>query len=736
MHATAVEQGIAEVDVKELASFVYELNIARRHRVTYPENHPVIAASADKILAILERLLEHHDRVSLGVTKNALLLGGTILDRANPVFRDFATVLFTHGIVAITFHRDIDADQLHAFTRCIGMKREQVAAQGGLPAMLRDAGVTRIVVHEVNYDLFHVTEEERFAPAGEGGAGGGVSLWGKFVQGILEGTLDPRGTTLSQSGAIDPRQLASFINCYFKSHGEAMGQSYDRAITSYMRQLDQESLQTQRDKESLDKLGFFLKYLSPEVRAQFLRSTFSALPDKAATTEKLLESFPDEVILEALDDVSTRGSYVSEGVLNLMQMFARSSVQHERPPALIKLSRMDERELGQKLRLIFREDEPDRFVPTAYHKTLRGIVSLGSQAVLEPHEIDALKQQLHARSLESQVNAVLMDVIDQDAGEYEGEVFTQNLLELSSFFLETGDFSSLAAMHRRLSRTCRGATLGLLPVHETVLATFARQSFVERVLDGLHSWGRNKYDEIGALIKSVGIPFILPMLQCLAEETNMSLRRYYVARLQEQGEATREAAVPLLRDGRWYVVRNVVVILRGLNDPAVVKYIRLLSGHPHPKVRQEVIRTLLHYRHPQAEELLAAALVGKDIGTRCYAVKLAETHRTPRVVAGLRSLLADGGTSDDDLELKAAAVRILGEIGASDTLLELERLLAARSLLRPAPLLRLKEEIVKSLEHYPSPFARALLEKVERTERGQLSRLAKEVRQRLQGRTP
>ena len=124
----------------------------------------------------------------------------------------------------------------------------------------------------------------------------------------------------------------------------------------------------------------------------------------------------------------------------------------------------------------------------------------------------------------------------------------------------------------------------------------------------MHFWGKEKYEAIRLLIAPDRAPFIEPLLDELASEGSMSLRQFYLAVLGDLGPAVRDAAVARLQDKRWYVVRNLLILLRSLNDPSVLKPIGHLFTHPHPQVQLEVMKTYLHFGDPRATRYLLKEL--------------------------------------------------------------------------------------------------------------------------------
>jgi HEAT repeat protein len=227
-----------------------------------------------------------------------------------------------------------------------------------------------------------------------------------------------------------------------------------------------------------------------------------------------------------------------------------------------------------------------------------------------------------------------------------------------------------------------------------------------------------------------------PLIQRLAEESSMSLRRYYLECLYEIGDAAKEAAILYLNDDSWYVVRNMVSLLRRFGDSAVVRHFRTIAGHSHPKVRQEVIRSLYAFNHAEADNLIQKEFRSSDHERVLAAIQLAEQSRNPATLECLRRILAMTMIAGAEYELKRAAVKTLGKIANPVVLPDLERILNQKSLFASTLLKRLKTDIVQSLENYRGPEARSLLEKLTRSAKGELAPVAADVLNKLEASAP
>jgi HEAT repeat protein len=723
-----------DLDLKLLSDFIYEMNITRRYAQSYPPDHPIITNAAGKVINQLVKLLELQPAVTLGIARNALIFNSGVLDRKNPVYSDFAGYLFAHGIVAITFSREMTGDELLCLFKTFEAGGEPVRELGGTVRMLKDAGIVNIQVTEIDYRSFRVTEETEITAPGENILEHeSAALWCRFVEGVMQGNLDFGGQGITSTEQIDPERLAAFLNQSLARTANSSDSSYSTAIASFMRQLDRNNLANRYDAESIQKLGEFVKNLSPELRRQFLQSSFDSLQG-GDTFKRLLSEFPDEVILDSISDVSDQGAHLSQGVINLLQIIARTGTGSGPAQKTRRIQNMSYDELSDKLKNLFREDEPDLYINESYRTTLQSIASIERFSVLADDEIRELSGQVRSFPVESGIRDVILQIMNTDIDAGDVKDLQENLTDLCEVFLDTGNYSSLTKVYMHIRPKSHGGIFGILPIHQAIYARFMAPEFHEDILNGLTLWGKAKYEDIRALILGIGAPFVEALVLRLAEESSMSLRRYYLECLYEIGDAAKEAAIQNLNDKRWYVVRNMVILLRRFGDPAVVRHLRSISENSHPKVRQELIRSLFAFNHAEADNLLQKEFRSPDRERVLAAVQLAEQSNNPGTVECLRKILAIKLFSAAEFELKQAAVKSLGKIANPVVLPDLERILNQRSLFASTLLKRLKTDIVRSLENYRGAEVRSLLEKLTRSGTGELAPVAADVLKKFEAR--
>jgi len=690
---------VGGLDTKALSSLIIELNIARRNCRAYPKGHPVIKTSFTKALRVYEDLMLLQDEIILGVTSGALMLSGVFLDKSNLVYRDFARVLFDHGIGAVLLHSGLTLDELDRFTSILGLRREDVLSQGGIEQLWNDSGMTSIGIRPIRYDLFSTTDEE--SVTAERTNRMGESLWERFARGLTRGELSPDGSTDEE---LDPRIQADVLNRQSKQTGPGEV-SYSQTITSFMRQGDSATSAGYLETVPYEKLATFISTLNPELRRQFLSSSFEIRNSAGQiATEKIVNSLSASAVLETLEDINQNRLSVPPVVMGLLQRLGR----HGGHQKSIDQDISGEENSAEKMKTIFREHDSEEFVPDEYQQKLNAIIAAEHLPRMQVDDAGSLLESLETQQIEAGIAEILLNLVREGCETpEEREMLVTNLSDMFRYMLQTGDYERL---HTMLDRT---ADVNIPSSIRTRLCEeYACRDNLEEILDGLAIWGKPRYEDIRHLIHKIGPPFNEVLLDRLSEEASMSVRRFFMDCLIAMGSSARTAVADRLGDTRWYFLRNLLIILSAINEPIVVAQIRPLLRNPDRRLRQEVLKTLVHFGDPIAEKQVIQDLESQDQDHLLETIKLTERCSSPAILTALIGLLGKGGLQQSEYLIKKAIVDSLAESGRMEALPELAKILSSRSLLHSTTLTRLKMDIVQSFEHYPQKIARPILERL------------------------
>jgi hypothetical protein len=222
---------------------------------------------------------------------------------------------------------------------------------------------------------------------------------------------------------------------------------------------------------------------------------------------------------------------------------------------------------------------------------------------------------------------------------------------------------------------------------------------------------------------------ISPMVKVLGDLQDRKKRRLLCEVMAETGSQDISALSEALADERWYLVRNIAMILGMTRDPGAVPHLQKVLKHPDLRVRRETVRALDSIHSEETKKILLEAASDSDLTVRISSLKALrrfgdrslfhsfkknasreelrrkpfaekkETLETLAVLGGeeafplLSDLFKKGWLieKDDMTELRASAAYGLGLIGTQEALSLLEKEADSRkSILREACLRALR----------------------------------------------
>jgi HEAT repeat protein len=708
-----------EIDSKTISKLIHAMTMAAGKLLAYPDGHPFVIESFQKVENILDGIFESQSQLTFKIAKNTIIWESTVLDEKNPVFQRFAQTLFEHGIIGLTLEKGLITRELMDFDAIISQKRNDVYQQGGIHELLSEANIGHIQTRLIDYGLFQ-TQEGIEKQGEDKEILQCLSFWQTFVRGIFEKTLDPFGSDRESWIDIDPELLAAILNDKHLNCEAGAEDGLRLAFTSGMKNLDLSQLG--RDGGLTKRLFRFIQSLDSELRQSFIEAFFNSLPDDNNVDDNILSGLPDEIILDALEKHTNQGLYIPPNVLKVLQKLAKTPTDPGPEGADELLDGYSRDDLVERLKTIFREDEADRFLPQDYQKILSDVISFENISVPELSSVPQLERTLTDQSISASVAAIIVEMIAA-CGDSAAvpEVLVHSLRDRLGLLVSSGDFRAVSTILERIGEKKVGSQDSTEVPLRNLVEVFSDKSFTQKVLESSRQWGKEKYPDIKKLITLIGPPFIEPLLDLLADEESRALRLHYLDTLKGLGVTVKDPAIRRLGDRRWYFTRNLLVILRHLNDPSILDSIRGLFGHSHTRVRQEALHTLLALGDPRADRILLDEMNSSD-GDRCVnAIKLAAMTQSREITGKLAELLKKRGFSKTGFEIKKASVHALADIGDTSILPILQDVLRSFSLFFHRKSHLIKIEIIDSLGRYPAVEAAPILRSIAQGRPGALA---------------
>ncbi len=164
------------------------------------------------------------------------------------------------------------------------------------------------------------------------------------------------------------------------------------------------------------------------------------------------------------------------------------------------------------------------------------------------------------------------------------------------------------------------------------------------------------------------------------------------------------ALVHLLRDPRWYVVRNAADLLGELAPPDADAQLAGILGHGEPRVRRAAVTALARLATPRAVLALLQAVHDSSAEVRLQVALGLGAMRNPRAVPWLIEAL----DKEHDAEVQAAMIATLGKMPTEEAVTRLARAAEPGGFLIRKPA-AIRVHAVQALAESGTPSAQAVL---------------------------
>ena len=699
-----------------LTAFLHELNISRRKLSLYPPEHPQVSASVNSTLDILNKLFCSDSVITLGIAPNAIYFEQLWLNKKDSTNREFAQFFSTRGIASISFHKGLKSSELIRFNQLLHSDRNSIGSINSLEERLGQQQINHISVIPIDYDAFQANQDITKSQTGDEDG-----LWESFLHGLNHGILDFG----NQESTFDLSVVAEIFNQKLVG-SEAEREQSSHSIGLFIEnsiQLKSNS-QTKTDKQ----LVALLEKLSPDAQQEFLSSAFQALDRHRDAAPDILQKIPSHLLKNTIAGKNRQDLNLSSRLFGLVNKLANTTTQTFHHNIKAKSAPLSEDMVRARLDILFSEEQQDLYMPGNYQTALHNILSDNIIGSIPEEEKLQLKKQIETQSVEQSCAAIIFELLDKKLDSEQEESFQQNLMDLSRYFLDTGDFIILRKIHDHWSKyLCSGNSSASI-FDEKVISNHTQPTFMSEVLEGIDLWGEEKHQEIADYIVAVGEPYSEMVIEYLGLAPKWSDRQLWMQILEGIGGDAQQMIVRALKDERWYLVRNLLIVLGKDLDPKNMKLMHQLVGHQHPKVRLEVMRNLFSCNPATANRQLLLELNSEDPEARFSAVQIADLSRDPTVLAILHKDLGAPPNSDAELELKKQTVQTLTRIGNKDSLPIFRRVLQKQGLLVSRRIKQLHVEILQNLALFPGSSAEKLLHELAQGKHKQLAKQAIEQR--------
>jgi len=243
----------------------------------------------------------------------------------------------------------------------------------------------------------------------------------------------------------------------------------------------------------------------------------------------------------------------------------------------------------------------------------------------------------------------------------------------------------------------------------------ASEELIAHYIGLLKKRGTRARQEIDAVLVALEERSVGPLLQALAEEEDLLVRKAIVEIITRIGRVAVPTILENLNDSRWYMVRNMIAVLGGLGIPDLAPHVASTLSHPDLRVKKEAIKALSRIPHPAAVTALCdLCFFPEETVALTATAALASKKETEAVVALYRRAAAKL-ILYPSYRLAHEAIDSLRAIGTDEAVTALDEILAMRVLWRTEKFRAMKFHALRSISKIKGERAEEVLERARRS---------------------
>jgi len=244
----------------------------------------------------------------------------------------------------------------------------------------------------------------------------------------------------------------------------------------------------------------------------------------------------------------------------------------------------------------------------------------------------------------------------------------------------------------------------------------ASEELVEHYIGLLKKRGARGREESDAVLVALEERSVGPLLQALAEEEDLLVRKAIVEIVTRIGRIAVPMVLENLTDTRWYMVRNMITILGTLGMPDLAPHVAATLSHPDLRVKKEAIKALSRIPHPSAVTALCDLCFFPEETVALTATGALSLKKETEAVVALYRRAAAKRILFPNYRLAHEAIDSLRAIGTDEAVTALEEILALRSPWSTNKFRAMKFHALRSISKIRGERSEEVLERTRRSD--------------------
>jgi hypothetical protein len=465
--------------------------------------------------------------------------------------------------------------------------------------------------------------------------------------------------------------------------------------------------------------------LSPEIRNEFLSAAVNnPIFTQKETEEVLAELSPQELrkmsaILEQNTTLPPSLKNLFSKMAQLKQTFIQKEEKKEQGPYL------DDFELIGEVTQYFGDHNFKSYIDKGYEKTLEKLFY--TKYKRDKGIAREVQKSLYDDVVDTSYCSSMLEVINS------GNIRSQDSLDLLTklsdltlLYLETGRFDNVLYIYNTIySLMLKGSFKN--ETQSMIEYFFHSEKFISEFADAVRIWGRLKRDDTLKLARVMKNYVTVPLIDILCSEENSATRKFLIIIIGRLGKDALEEAVKRLDDERWYVVRNMIYLLRESGKEEYAENIAPLVHHNNIQVKTEALRTLLRFGIPEGPDHAITFLQSRDPKLKEEAIRLSGIFRIKAAQPFLVDILMKRDLLQARFQCRVAAIRALGRMGDPSVLEVFQKLFHSDSIIYKGAYDTFKKEILNSTIHFKLNDVKPFLQMALQSEDDEMRGIAEKI---------
>lgn len=230
-------------------------------------------------------------------------------------------------------------------------------------------------------------------------------------------------------------------------------------------------------------------------------------------------------------------------------------------------------------------------------------------------------------------------------------VYFMNAVEFS---MAQGDIPMVTSILSRLQSVLNDAKVDEeIKKYFRKIVSFAGSDSIIKLLGDILDAGQEYEDKIiEDLVMHLDRNAVTPLMNILGDLKSIHARKVVIEALIAIGPKDIMALSKGLNDSRWYVVRNIIYILRKISDKRAVEFLLRTVRHADIRVRKEVIRALGELGGGGVFQTLRECLDDSEIQVRSAALRALATISSEAAKRIIMDRIIDKAFKDREFEEK------------------------------------------------------------------------------------